>query len=94
MRARIVEFPETKIAAVEHRGSPETEHATARRLIDWRPRVTPADQHRVDFGVEYEPEIGPNPHGVIGKVIPGGRCAVARHLGAREFNTTAAQPLR
>ena len=110
MDVRIVDFPATKIAAVEHCGPPESEHQTVRRLIDWRianrvpperhrtfgihyadPRTTPPDRYRVDFGVEFEPEISLNPYGVVGKVIPGGRCAVARHRGSREFNTTAVE---
>jgi len=110
MNVRIVDFPETKIAAIEHCGSPDAEHQTARRLIEWRianrvpperhrtfgihytdPRTTPPERHRVDFGVEFESEIPPNPHGVIAKVIPAGRCALARHLGSREFNTTAVE---
>lgn len=31
MDVQIVVFPETKVAAVEHRGSPELEHETAKR---------------------------------------------------------------
>lgn len=108
MDVRIVDFPETRVAVVEHRGSPETEHETARRLIDWRianrvspeqhrtfgihytdPRTTPPAEHRVDFAVEFPRDVPPNPFGVLGKVIEGGRCAVARHLGRRELNTTA-----
>lgn len=108
MHVHIVDFPETPIAAVEHRGSPASEHVTVRRLIDWRianrvsperhrtfgihytdPRTIPTAEHRVDFGVEFAHEVGPNPHGVVNKRIPGCRCAVARHLGSREDNTTA-----
>lgn len=107
---RIVNFPETRIAAVEHRGAPDTEHVTARRLIEWRianrlpperhrtfgihytdPRTTPAADHRVDFAVEFEFEVSANPHGVVSKRIPGGRCAVARHIGSRADNSTAVQ---
>lgn len=108
---RIVEFPETRIAAVEHRGGPDTEHETARRLIEWRianrlspqhhrtfgihhtdPRTTPAADQRVDFAVEFEPDVPANRYGVVGKCIPGGRCAVARHMGSRASNSTAVAP--
>jgi AraC family transcriptional regulator len=108
MQVEIVDFLETRIAAVEHRGSPATEHVTVRRLIDWRianrlspdrhrtfgihytdPRTTPAAEHRVDFAVEFAHEVPSNPYGVISKRIPRGRCAVARHHGSRENNTTA-----
>jgi AraC family transcriptional regulator len=105
---RIVVFPETKVAAIEHRGPPELEHDTVRKLIEWRiangmhpdrhrtygvhytdPRTTSAADHRVDFCVSVEHEIAPNPQGVVNKIIPGGRCALARHLGSRAHNTTA-----
>lgn len=36
MDARIVEFPETRVAAVRHVGPPSLEHATARRLVAWK----------------------------------------------------------
>jgi AraC family transcriptional regulator len=109
LNVRIVDFPETKIAAVEHRGAPDREHETARRLIEWRlehrlsperhrtfgihytdPRTTAPAEHRVDFAVSYEHEVSPNPQGVLRKVIPAGRCAVARHVGSRESVSAAA----
>jgi AraC family transcriptional regulator len=105
---RIVLFPETRVAAIEHRGPPELEHDTVRKLIEWRiangmrpdrhrsygvhytdPRTTPPADHRVDFCVSVEHEISTNPQGVVNKIIPGGRCALARHLGSRTHNTTA-----
>jgi AraC family transcriptional regulator len=108
MEVRIVDFPETKVAAVEHLGPPELEHETARRLIQWRienrlspdrhrsygvhytdPRSTPPADHRVDFCVSVEKDVAPNPQGIVNKIIPGGRCAVARHLGSRAHNLAA-----
>ena len=105
----MVEFPETRVAAVEHRGPPALEHETARRLIAWRianrlpperhasygvhytdPWTTTPAEHRVDFCVAFDGEVAPNPQGVVSKVIPGGRCAVARHHGSREHVTAAA----
>ena len=110
MDVRIVDFPETPVAAVEHRGSPETEHDTARRLIAWRianrlspdrhatygvhwtdPRTTPPSEHRVDICVAYAGEVAPNDAGVVAKVIPRNRCAVARHHGSRDDVTTAVE---
>lgn len=44
MDVRIVDFPETRVAAVEHHGAPEREHETTQRLIRWRIR------HRVSPG--------------------------------------------
>lgn len=53
------------------------------------PYTTPPAQHRVDFCVTYEHPIQLNPQGVINKVIPACRCAMARHLGSRTFNLAA-----
>ena len=36
MDVQIVIFPETKVAAIEHFGSPVSEHGTARKLIAWK----------------------------------------------------------
>jgi AraC family transcriptional regulator len=36
MKVQIVVFPETKVAAIEHFGSPDLEHSTARKLIAWK----------------------------------------------------------
>ena len=111
MEVRIVEFPETRVAVVEHHGPAELEYETVRRLIDWRIQhrlapahhrsygvhytdpqtVAPAD-HRVDFCVTYDQPVQPNPQGIIGKIIPANRCAVARHLGSRN-NIAAASYL-
>ena len=109
MEVRIVDFPETKVAALEHHGPPELEHSTARRLIEWRrqnqmphsdrhrsygvhytdPRTTPPADHRVDFCISVDHDVPPNPQGVTNKVIPGGRCAVARQVGSRAHNAAA-----
>lgn len=108
MEVRILEFPETAVAAVEHRGPPELEHETSRRLIQWRVRngVSPAtsrtfgihytdpaqvapEHHRVDFCVSFDGAVAPNEEGVVAKVIPRLRCAVARHVGSRHRITTA-----
>lgn len=99
---RIVEFPETLVAVLEHHGPPELEHETARRFVEWRianrlsrdrhqtygihytdPRITPPAAHRMDICVSVLEPIASNPQGVVNKVIPAGRCAVARHLGSR-----------
>lgn len=108
MDVRILHFPETPVAAVEHRGPPEREHETSGRLIQWRVRngVSPAtsrtfgihytdptevapEQHRVDFCVSYAGVIAPNDEGVVAKVIPRLRCAVARHTGSRRHIAAA-----
>lgn len=104
MDVRIVEFPETRVAALEHRGAPQFEYDTARKFIEWRianrlspehhrtygihytdPRTTPPENHHMDICVSVNLPVPPNPQGVINKVIAGGRCAVVRHVGPREF---------
>ena len=108
MDVQIVVFPETRVAAVEHRGPPQFEYQTAKRLVAWRqrnqldrdrhhsygvhytdPYTTPPADHRVDFCVSIDFVVSPNEEGVINKVIPGGRCARARHLGSRAHNSAA-----
>ena len=108
MDVRIVDFPETRVAAIEHRGPPELEHCAVRKLIEWRianrlspdrhrsygvhytdPRSTLPIEHRADFCVSYDGDVGPNSYGISTKVIPANRCAVARHLGSRELNAAA-----
>lgn len=108
MEVQIVNFPETKVAALEHRGPPHLEYETVRKLVEWRvanglhpdrhrtygvhysdPRTTPAADYRVDFCISVEHDVAPNSQGVVTKRIPGGRCAVTRHVGSRE-NVSAA----
>ncbi|BBL72102.1 AraC family transcriptional regulator [Methylogaea oryzae] len=110
MDVQIVLFPETKVAAIEHRGSPSLEHDTVRKLVAWKlenglrdplkyrsygvhytdPRTTPPSEHRVDFCLSIEEDVGQNPYGITNKVLRGGRCARARDVGARSNNQAAA----
>ncbi len=50
------------------------------------PLVTPGEEFRFDVCGELNPQangtVPENPQGVIGKTLPGGRCAVVRHVGA------------
>lgn len=46
------------------------------------------DSH-IDICVSYDGVVAANPQGVVNKVIPELRCARARHLGSRDFNSTA-----
>lgn len=108
MKVHIIEFPETNVAVAEHRGPPQLEYETSKKLIAWRkenhvtpngnktyavhytnPYCTPAADHRVDFCVTHDHSIKPNKQGIVGKIIPACRCAVARHLGSRERNLAA-----
>ncbi len=109
MDVQIVIFPETKVAAIEHLGSPQLEHDTARKLVAWKfenrlldplkfrsygvhytdPRTTPPHEHRVDFCLSIEDDVGPNPYGIVNKTIPRVRCARARDIGSRSNNRAA-----
>ena len=53
------------------------------------PQSVAPEDHRVDFCVSYDGIVLPNPEGIVGKIIPACRCAVARHLGSRRHNAAA-----
>lgn len=54
MNVEIVIFPETKVAAVEHVGSPALEHETAKRLIAWKLENRFLDPLRYrSYGIHY-----------------------------------------
>ena len=108
MEVSIVEFPETKVAVAEHRGAPQLEYETSKKLIAWRienhlspanhktygvhytdPYTVAPSDHRVDFCVSYDAPVQANPQGIVSKVIPASRCALARHLGSRSHNSAA-----
>ena len=108
MDVQIVDFPETRVAAVEHHGPPQLEYETAKKLIAWRqlnkigrdghrsygvhytdPYTTPPDEHHVDFCISVDFDVAPNELGVVNKIIPARRCAMARHLGSRAHNAAA-----
>ncbi len=98
---KIVDVKETRVAALEHWGSPSRANDSVRTFCQWRRDVglTGGDT----FGIVYEdpatadPErfhldicgtiTGPVPEnrlGITSKAIPGGRCAVVRHVGSRD----------
>jgi AraC family transcriptional regulator len=53
-QVRIVTSPETRVAAIEHRGSPAQEHDTVRRLIAWKLEKRLLDQARYRmYGLHY-----------------------------------------
>jgi AraC family transcriptional regulator len=54
MDVRIVEFPETNVAAIEHYGSPAFEHDTLRKLIAWKleQRLLDPVKHR-SYGIHH-----------------------------------------
>jgi len=113
MDVKIVEFRETRVAVLEHRGPPERVYDSARIFIEWRmeSKLSPKISSRT-FGIVYdnpdttEPEafrwdvcgevamdVPLNRQGVVNKVIPGGRCAVLRHLGPHDRLGESIYPL-
>lgn len=99
----IVNFPETRIAVLEHRGDPRLIGDTVRKFIEWRkenrlhpsksatfnlvyddPAETAPEDYRFDVCAAIDRPVAENGFGVVQKVIPGGRCAVLRHVGASE----------
>jgi AraC family transcriptional regulator len=54
VKVEIVEFPETMVAVVEHRGPPEQEHESVRKLVAWKigNGFLDAAKHR-HYGVHY-----------------------------------------
>lgn len=103
MNVQIVVFPETQVAAVEHFGSPDLEHDTARKLIAGKleqrlldrlkcssdgidytdPLTTRPSDHHVDFCLSIDQDIAPNSLGILNKMIPRNRCALARDIASR-----------
>ena len=54
MNIEIVNFPETKIAVVEHCGAPEKEYESVKKLVAWRMenKLPPSDLHK-SYGIHY-----------------------------------------
>ena len=48
------------------------------------PEQTPPDEFRFDICGSIDSEIPDNAQGVIEKLIPGGRCAIVRHVGSTD----------
>jgi len=113
MTPKIVEFAETRVAALEHHGPPQRVMESVARFIEWRKscRDSPATLRRT-FGINYHdasssaPEayrfdicgeltgpLTPNDAGVVEKLIPRGRCAVARHVGSTDALTETVREL-
>lgn len=71
------------IAWRKQTGLPPKISATYNILYD-DPTTTPPEEFRLDLCAATEREIAPNDAGIVAKTIPGGRCAVLRHIGGEE----------
>ncbi|RDS85796.1 hypothetical protein DWU99_00530 [Dyella psychrodurans] len=56
-------------------------YATFNILYD-DPEEVAAGEYRFDLCVAVDRDIEPNAFGIVGKIIPAGRCAVLRHIGS------------
>lgn len=99
-QVRIVQFGDTRVAALEHRGGAEEIDEALRTFIEWRKRYGRPPGQSETYNIVYPPDdqgqwpmdicatvpkpVAPNRYGVVNKVIPGGRYAVLRHLGCDE----------
>jgi len=63
--------------------SPVTSSKTYGIVYD-NPETTAPEKFRFDICGSVTEDVPLNPQGVIGKEIPGGRCAVVRHLGSHD----------
>jgi AraC family transcriptional regulator len=106
----IVDFKETRVAALQHRGDPRSIGSSIHQFITWRkinhlppsanatfnilygdPQKTVSDDFQCDICVATDREIAPNAFGIVEKIIPGGRCAVVRHIGSDDAIGTIAE---
>ena len=104
IEVNIIEFNETKVAILAHRGAPELIGNSIVKFIQWRkanklppkisatfnlvyddPDNTPSAQYRFDLCAVIQADVKENDFGVNTGVIPGGRCAVFRHIGPDEM---------
>ncbi|MGA2215728.1 MAG: GyrI-like domain-containing protein [Bryobacteraceae bacterium] len=53
MNVQIVHFPETKVAVLEHRGPPDLEYETVRKLIEWRRANGLHPERHRSYGIHY-----------------------------------------
>jgi len=53
------------------------------------PRTTPPSEHHVEFCLSIDSPVGRNSAGIINKIIPRNRCALARDVGSRYNNQAA-----
>lgn len=108
MQVHIIDFPATRVAALEHHGPESQTYNTTLKFIEWRqanrigpdkgntygihytdPKNSFPEDYRLDICVSVDDVIAENPQGVVNKIIPDCRCAVARHMGSRSHVSAA-----
>src|SRR5689334_4118405 len=53
VKVKIVDFPDIKVAVLEHHGSPHLEYETVRKLVEWRVASGLRPGEHRSFGVHY-----------------------------------------
>jgi len=95
---RLIDFPATPVATLEHRGDKARIDDSVRRFIAWRRQagLAPATHatfniirpgapgENFDICVATDAPVPANGDGIVAKIISGGRCAVLRHVGAED----------
>lgn len=99
-RVRVLDTSAIPVAVMSHRGNAAELGDTIRRFIAWRrqsglpPRLSAtfnvfhtdmdADPFQLDLCAATDRPVPPNDAGVVGGMIPGGRCAVLRLIGGSD----------
>lgn len=101
MQVNIVDFPETKVAALEYRGEHALLNNAIADFVAWRKaNDLPPDKSKtfninyvddnwpdniaMDLCIEVKDDVADNGLNIVNKTIPGGRCAVLRHIGSSD----------
>ena len=101
MQVDIVDFPKTKVAALEYSGEHTLLNQAIGRFVEWRKlhglsldnsktfNINYIDDNwpeniTIDLCIEVKNDIADNEFNIINKIIPGGRCAVLRHIGSSD----------
>jgi AraC family transcriptional regulator len=94
---RIVDLEDTRVAALEYRGNRRFIDGAVRKFVEWRRLNNLPPNRSATFTIVHQ-DAGGDCHydlcaatgrdlvddgsGVVPKTIPGGRCAVIRHVGS------------
>jgi AraC family transcriptional regulator len=90
----LVEFPETLVAVMEHRGSRNSLGVSIQKFIAWRkenrlpPKISKTfnlayeDFSQFDLCCSVNEPVKANNVGIGTKTLPGGKCATVKHVGS------------
>lgn len=93
---RIVDLRDISVAALEYRGNRRFIGKAVREFVEWRRLNNLPPKLSATYNIVYQDadgechydlcaasarEIADDGSGVVAKIIPGGRCAVIRHIG-------------